>query len=232
MQNLSLERIIISSCRARGLRCISRAQRATSVDVTTTMPLTPIVWQYDDDGLLTQAGALELTHDATNGLLTANSVANLDSTFAYSPRGELASQAVTAGTTALYAATHARDALGRIASTSETIAGTTTANEYTYDAVGQLVEVTTDGTSSASYSYDPDGNRLSTTTAATSANATYDAQERLRTFGDSTYAYTPRGTLESRTTAGATTQYTYDPLGNLSAVALPDARPVVGDVGG
>jgi YD repeat-containing protein len=61
-------------------------------------------------------------------------------------------------------------------------AGVTATNEYAYNLVGQLTQVTTDGTVSAAYSYDADGNRLTATTNTTSANATCDAQERLLTY--------------------------------------------------
>jgi RHS repeat-associated protein len=187
---------------------------------------TSIAYEHDGDGLLTQAGALALSHDPTNALLTATSLGDLETVHGYSPRGELISHAVTGDAGALYDATHTYDALGRIATTSETVDGVTTTTGYAYDAVGQLVEVTTNGVVSAAYGYDDDGNRSSAQTDAETANATYDAQERLLTYGDATYAYTPRGTLEGRTAAGVTTSYTYDALGNLTAVSLSDGRDV------
>jgi YD repeat-containing protein len=186
-----------------------------------------VAYQYDDDGLVTRAGALQITRDPSSALLSGTTIGGITSAYAHSPRGELTTQTSTRGATALYAATHTYDALGRIARTTETPAGVTSTNEYAYDLVGQLTQVTTDGTVSAAYSYDEDGNRVSATTGSTSANATYDAQERLLTYSNDTYTYTPRGTLESRTRAGGTTSYNYDALGNLTSVALPDRRNVV-----
>ncbi len=185
---------------------------------------TPIAYAHDDDGLIVRAGALTLTHDPTNALLTATSIGDLDAAFTHTPRGELASHSVTGQDGALFAATHSYDALGRIATTSETIAGVTTVTAHVYDSVGQLTQVTTNGVVSAAYRYDPDGNRLIIQTGGTTIEATFDAQERLRTRGATEYGYTERGTLQTKTDAIGTTSYTYDSLGNLSAVTLPDGR--------
>ncbi len=185
---------------------------------------TAIAYTRDDDGLIVRAGALTLTHDPTNALLTATGIGDLDATFTHTARGELASHSVTGQDGALFATTHTYDALGRIATSSETIAGVNTLTAYSYDSVGQLTQATTNGTVSAAYTYDPDGNRLSIQTGATSAQASFDAQERLLTQGATEYGYTERGTLQTKTDASGTTSYTYDPLGNLSAVTLPDGR--------
>jgi RHS repeat-associated protein len=56
--------------------------------------------------------------------------------------------------------------------------------------------------------------------------ATYDEQDRLLTYGDSTYTYTPTGDLRTRTVAGATTTYDYDAIGNLRQVDLPGSTTV------
>ncbi len=53
-----------------------------------------------------------------------------------------------------------RDALGRIVTKTETVQGTTHVYGYSYDAVGRLTEVTTDGSATSHYEYDANGNRL------------------------------------------------------------------------
>lgn len=185
-----------------------------------------IDYEYDDDGLLTAAGELTLTRDPTNGLLRGTSVEGLSAAFTYTPRGELASHTVTNAGATPYAAAYTYDPLGRIATAAETIAGTTTTTAYSYDAVGQLVRVTTDGVVSAEYSYDGNGNRLSAQLAGTTLEATYDEQDRLISAGGVTYTYTPRGTLASRADGAGTSTFDYDALGNVVSVTLPDGRNV------
>ena len=46
------------------------------------------------------------------------------------------------------------------------------------------------------------------------SNATYDAQDRLLTYGDNSYSYTANGELQSKTNSIGATQYTYDSFGN------------------
>jgi YD repeat-containing protein len=57
---------------------------------------------------------------------------------------------------------------------------------------------------------------------------TYDAQDRLLTYGSNVYQWTPNGELFSKTDTGAggVTRYEYDELGNLLRVDLADGRVV------
>jgi RHS repeat-associated protein len=57
-------------------------------------------------------------------------------------------------------------------------------------------------------------------------SATYDAQDRLLTYGDTSYTYTTNGELQSKTTSTGTTTYSYDVTGNLRAVVLSDGTPI------
>src|SRR5437868_6980149 len=74
-----------------------------------------------------------------------------------------------------------------------------------------------------SYSYDLNGNRTSSLNSAGVFSATFDAQDRIESYGTLTFAYTPNGELASKTdtSTGAVTQYSYDALGNLRSVTLP-----------
>ena len=61
-------------------------------------------------------------------------------------------------------------------------------------------KVTHDGVLVAQYGYDLNGNRTSVTTISASATTgTYDAQDRLRSYGGATYTYTANGELASKT---------------------------------
>jgi RHS repeat-associated protein len=56
--------------------------------------------------------------------------------------------------------------------------------------------------------------------------ATYDAQDRLLTYGPKSYTYSEAGELETVTEAGQTTTYGYDALNALRTVTLPNATQI------
>jgi RHS repeat-associated protein len=183
-----------------------------------------VLFSYDLDGLLTQAGSLALTRDTQNGLLTGTTLGNVATTQSHNSFGELATATATVNGTAQYAVTFTRDRLGRITGKTETITGTTATAGYTYDAVGRLSMVTVNGVTVSTFSYDANGNRL----RHNSTTGTYDAQDRLLQYGTTTYTYTPNGELRTRTdtTTGQTTTYAYDVLGNLRTVASPNGSTI------
>lgn len=104
--------------------------------------------------------------------------------------------------------------------------GTTTTKQFTYDAVGQLTDVTQDGTQVEHYIYDPNGNRLRAAAPAGSVDSTYDAEDRLISSGGTAYTYNADGQLATATTGGDTTSYRYDELGHLTAVTQPDGTHI------
>ena len=184
----------------------------------------PIAYQYDPDSLLVQAGALSLTRKAQNGLLTGTALGAATDSYTHNAFGELSGHTARHGATDLLTVAYTRDALGRITEKTETVQGTTTTTAYTYDLIGQLIEVRRNGSLVASYSYDPNGNRLSKTGPGISETGTYDAQDRLLSYAGATYEYTANGELERKVQGGQTTTYAYDALGNLRQVTLPDGR--------
>lgn len=186
----------------------------------------PIAYEYDGDSLLTQAGALALTHSAQNGLLTGSALNSVTDTWGYNSFGEPTSYSALAGATSLYSVSYTRDKLGRITQKVETIGGVATTYAYSYDSRGRLTGVTRNGAPAESYSYDANGNRLSATVNGSSASGNYDAQDRLTSYGGATYSYTANGELLSKTNGGQTTSYQYDELGNLLAVTLPNGTTI------
>ncbi len=153
----------------------------------------------------------------------------------YNSAHELASDALTSGSTTVASITYGYDANGN--ETSKTTTGFTgaAANTYTYDQANRLTSWN-NGSSTTNYSYDQDGNRTQV-----GANVfTYDARDQLTSDGVTSYAYTARGTLQSSTStaSGAVTTtadaygqiqsdaadtYTYDALGRL---AVENANPL------
>jgi RHS repeat-associated protein len=185
-------------------------------------------FQYDDDGLLTQAGAMTLSYDSQNGLLTGTTLGNVTDMLGYNAFGEVNSYQASANNNTLLQQNDTLDALGRITERVETVGGTSHTYDYTYDAVGQLTQVKQDGTVVAQYGYDANGNRTSFTGPGGTVSGTYDNQDRLTHYGNMTYAYTAAGDLQSKTDTATnqTTTYAYDALGNLPSVTLPDGTHI------
>jgi RHS repeat-associated protein len=78
------------------------------------------------------------------------------------------------------------------------------------------------------FTHDANGNRLTRSTPSGTVTATYDAQDRLSTYGTFTYTYGPNGELDTQvnTSNGETTDYDYDARGSLLSVTLPDTRQI------
>ncbi len=182
---------------------------------------------YDNDGLLVQAGALTLTRDATNGLVTGTSLGGMSDTWHYTGFGELDEYRATYNGSDYYAAQYVYDKLGRIVQkTEETIGVVSNVYGYSYDVTSRLTGVSLNGVNIATYTYDSNGNRLSLVSPSTAITGSYDAQDRLTQYGNITYTYTANGELELKTDAGGTTTYQYDALGNLVSVTLPGGTAI------
>jgi RHS repeat-associated protein len=181
---------------------------------------------YDNDGLITKAGALTLKLDPKDGLIKGSTLGSVTDSLTYDTFGELIGYAAKHGTTVLYNEKYTRDADGRISGKAETIGGKKNAYTYSYDAAGRLTGVKKNGVGLSSYTYDSNSNRLSATTSSGTVTGTYDAQDRLLTYGNTSYTYTPNGELASQTVGSQTTTYTYDVLGNLTAVTLPNGTAI------
>ena len=148
---------------------------------------------YDDDDLLTQAGALTLTPDPANGLLRATTMTDGANTVSdatdYTSFGEVQHYLASDGATDLFERSYTRDDLGRITSITETVTlppdpPETTVRHYKYDQAGRLWRVCPDDactTISSEYLYDANGNRLpgTSTPQGTITSAVYDDQDRL-----------------------------------------------------
>jgi RHS repeat-associated protein len=185
-----------------------------------------IAFGYDADSLLTSAGTLTYARRGTDGLLLSATLGSAVTTFTYSNFGEPATEESRHGASLLYSGVYTRDNGGRLSERTETVGGSTTDLVYGYDLAGRLTTVTRNGSLHASYTYDPNGNRVSVTTGAGTITATYDAQDRIVTFGGRTYTHSGHGDVQSWTDSVGTTTLTYDVQGNLLAVNLPSGSTV------
>ena len=78
--------------------------------------------------------------------------------------------------------------------------------------------------STHAYAYDPNANRL--LAPGLTASPSYDAQDRLLSYGNCTYGYKLDGSLQTKSCPEGTTTYDYDAFGNLRNVKLPDGTHV------
>lgn len=177
---------------------------------------------YDGDSLLAAAGALTLTRDAQNGLLTGTALMNTADSYSYNTFGEVTGYTASYNTVPVFSITYTRDSGGRVNAKTETISGVTTSFGYAYDTAGRLTSVTRDTTPISTYTYDSNSNRLTHNVTS----GTYDAQDRLLTNGEANFTYTANGELLTRIDGSGTTSYEYDALGNLRKVTLPDATMI------
>ena len=74
--------------------------------------LNPVLFGYDDDSLLTQAGNLTLAYSNQNALLEGATLGNVTDSLGYNDFGELETYTANYNNSAIYSTTYIRDKLG------------------------------------------------------------------------------------------------------------------------
>ncbi|HOP41436.1 MAG TPA: RHS repeat-associated core domain-containing protein, partial [Geobacteraceae bacterium] len=91
------------------------------------------------------------------------------------------------------------DVRGNISSKTETVSGTATTFDYTYDQDGQLVQVKKQGAIAENFAYDVNGNRTSYERPGQwTVTAGYDEQDRILQQGSVSYQFNADGQLAQR----------------------------------
>jgi RHS repeat-associated protein len=191
---------------------------------------------YDQDGLVTNVATydnywnmvapwMSISYDPSNGRPISTSLGNMFTGQTYNEKGELDSFEADYNGSAVFHTNYGRDSLGRITELQEMVDGKTEKKNYAYDIAGRLEKVWRDDTLISTYSYDPNGNRVSRlvplgSSASHTDSATYDAQDRMLSYGSAQYVYTRNGELNKKIIGADTTCYTYDYFGNLVDVRL------------
>ena len=219
-----------------------RGPTAGRVDVSYDAQFRPITqmvdssssaaFTYDADGFLTGAGLIGIHRLASNGLIDSTwlSVGTASSSQDYNSAGELRDLHYSWSGGA-YSQSFQRDSVGRILTLNDVAPSGTNLYAYQYTSTGRLSQVTQNSVLYQSYGYDGNGNRISVTTATTVDSLTYDAQDRLLSYGHlahgyTRYAYTTSGELTQKVSSSGTSTYSYDELGNLIA-AHPAGGPSI-----
>ncbi len=183
-----------------------------------------IAFVYDNDDLITQAGALTQTHHAQHGLLTGSTLDTITDSWSYNGFAEATSYSASAGGSPLYGTQYTRDKLGRITQKIETLGGVTDTYDYIYDLAGRLSQVKKNSVTTGSYTYDDNGNRL---TGPGFSGASYDDQDRLLSHnGNISYSYSAEGELATKSVGVDATTFQYDALGNLRSANLPASTQI------
>jgi RHS repeat-associated protein len=183
-------------------------------------------FKHDGDGLLTQAGALKLERDPKTGFLKGTKLGNVGTAHEYSSFGERKNFVAKVGGKDIMAVDYERDPLGRIRKKTETIEGKTDVYTYEYDPAGRLKTATKNGKTVGQYDYDSNGNRIKYEGQRGTFTGSYDAQDRIQSYGPIIFKHNANGDLESKTEAGKTASYDYDALRNLRTVSLPDGTKI------
>jgi RHS repeat-associated protein len=185
---------------------------------------------HDREGLITGYGPFTLTRGGPAGALSQISDGALATTFSYDTMGRLSGRVQNVGGQQSFQAQLTYDVVGQITRKVETVAGITHTYDYSYDADGQLTQISRDGAVIESYSYDANGNRISRQLGDNPVEAaSYDAQDRLIQQGaaayqfdsdgfltqraSDTFLYSARGELLRATVGGQTVTYSYDGIG-------------------
>ncbi|MCP4926358.1 MAG: hypothetical protein GY916_10470 [Gammaproteobacteria bacterium] len=177
-----------------------------------------VVFDYDHDSLMTQAGVLTIAREVQKaGLISGSTLGALTTTRNYNGFAEMDAFDASYNANSLFSAGYVRDKLGRIRQKTDIVEGVTTVTLYDYDLAGRLETETTGGVTTT-YAYDANGNRTHIDGVLV---GTYDDQDRLSAYQSASYAYTDNGELLSKTESGTTTDYQYDVLGNLRQATLP-----------
>lgn len=181
----------------------------------------------NDDDRPVQIGAMNLSYSYPSGRLASTTLDKISDARTYDALGNLESYTASYNPTGgpsvvLYTYTLTRDSRSRIVGKTETIQGVTNTFVYSFDTIGRLTGVTKNGSTFSSYVYDDNGNRTGGSVGGTAITATYDAQDRLKTYNTRTYSYNANGdntVIQYTPTVQST--YSYDAFGKLLSAVTP-----------
>jgi RHS repeat-associated protein len=203
------------------------AYDAASNRISLSADGTSTTYAYDTLNRLTDltsawAGHFSLGYDSLGRRTALNRPNAINTSYSYDSVSHLLSVLHQAGGGAIDGAGYTYDGAGN--RTSKTNYLNSTSEQYTYDAIYQLTQVTQGGSTAETYSYDQVGNRLS---SVGTALYSYNSANELTSTSSATFAYDYNGNTTSKTDANGTTGYAWDFENRLTSVTLPNNGGVV-----
>ncbi len=182
---------------------------------------------YDRDEQPTQIGAMTIVRDSVSGRISKATLGNLVTTRSYNGFGEISKEETLVSNSVVHSQAYIRDNLGRLQQRTTVDASGANVTDYEYDLSGRLTKVVLNGSMSEQYAYDGQGNRLMASYPGKVIAATYDHQDRIRTYGDWTFEYSADGAMSAkRNVNGDYALYTYDVFGHLVKVVLSNGKTI------
>ena len=168
------------------------------------------------------AGQFTFSYDALSRRIALNRPNGVNTTYGYDSLSRLLNVLHKAGTTTLDGAGYTYDNAGNRTSKTNYLNNTT--EQYAYDAIYQLQQVTQGTTTTESYTYDAVGNRLS---SLGMASYSYNSSNQLTSDSAAAYTYDNNGNTLTKTASSGTTSYNWDFENRLTSVVLPGSGGTV-----
>ena len=146
----------------------------------------------------------------------------VNTNYSYDNLSRLLSVLHQVGSTTLDGASYTYDAAGN--RTSKTNYLTSTTDNFTYDAIYQLTQVTQGSSTTESYTYDSVGNRLSSLGVSPYA---YNSSNELTSTPSASYTYDHNGNTKTKVDTSGTTTYNWNSDNQLTSVVLPASGATV-----
>lgn len=164
------------------------------------------------------AGSFGFSYDALSRRTSLTRPNGVNTSYTYDSVSRLLSVLHQAGGTTLDGASYTYDAAGNRTSKTNYLNGIT--DNYAYDALYQLQQVTEGTSTTESYTYDPVGNRLSSLSVP---QYNYNTSNELTSTSLASYSYDHNGNTLTKTDSSGTTQYTWDYENRLTQVTVPQS---------
>jgi RHS repeat-associated protein len=167
-------------------------------------------------------GAFTFAYDALNRMTGLNRPNGVNTTFGYNSLSRLLNVLHKSGTTTLDGAGYTYDNAGNRASKTNYLNNIT--ENYTYDALYQITQVTQGATTTETYTYEAVGNRLSSLGMSGYA---YNSSNQLTSTPAAAFTYDANGNTLTKTDTNGVTSYSWDFMNRLTSVTLPGAGGTV-----
>ncbi len=167
-------------------------------------------------------GQFNFGYDALSRRTSLTRPNGVNTNYGYDSLSRLLSVLHKAGTNVLDGATYTYDNAGNRTAKTNQLNGIT--EQYTYDPLYQLTQVTQGTTTTESYTYDSVGNRLSSLGVS---SYTYNSSNELTATSAASFTYDANGNILTKANASGTTQYGWDFENRLTSVTLPGSGGTV-----